>query len=37
MIPKSTGEGYLVGQLLIAMPIMENPHFAMAIRSFLDT
>ncbi len=31
MIPKSTGEGYLVGQLLIAMPMMENPHFAHSV------
>ena len=31
MIPKSTGEGYLVGQLLIAMPMMEDPRFARSV------
>jgi len=31
MIPDSTGDGYLVGQLLIAMPMMEDPRFARSV------
>jgi putative transcriptional regulator len=31
MIPESTGDGYLVGQLLIAMPMMEDPRFAHSV------
>ncbi len=31
MIPESTGDGYLVGQLLIAMPMMEDPRFARSV------
>ena len=31
MIPESTGDGYLVGQLLSAMPMMEDPRFAHSV------